>query len=79
LNTATDMTTKQNGSGHQETEAANGKKADHPTDIDPATSFGLGPAETTPSSDEEVVLTSLKDTTVHSADRLTTVGEHVNL
>uniref|UniRef100_A0A8C2X4M0 Thyrotropin-releasing hormone receptor n=1 Tax=Cyclopterus lumpus TaxID=8103 RepID=A0A8C2X4M0_CYCLU len=71
-NTATDMTTKQNGSGHQETATPNGKTADHPIDIILAFSFGLGPAETMPSSDEELVLTSLNDTTVHLADRFTT-------
>ncbi|XP_034391104.1 thyrotropin releasing hormone receptor 2 [Cyclopterus lumpus] len=53
-NTATDMTTKQNGSGHQETATPNGKTADHPIDIILAFSFGLGPAETMPSSDEEL-------------------------
>lgn len=41
LSSATDMTTKQNGSGHQETATVNGKKEDHPIDISPATfSFG---------------------------------------
>ncbi|XP_031723976.1 thyrotropin releasing hormone receptor 2, partial [Anarrhichthys ocellatus] len=72
LNTDTDITTKQNGSGHQETATANGKKADHPIDISPATSFGVGPAETTPSGDDELVLPSLNDATVYLADRLTT-------
>ncbi|XP_068580092.1 thyrotropin releasing hormone receptor 2 [Cebidichthys violaceus] len=71
LNTATDVTPKQNGSGHQETATANGKKADHPIDISPATSFGVVPAETTPSGDE-LVLPSLDDTTVYLADRLAT-------
>ncbi|TNN48513.1 Thyrotropin-releasing hormone receptor [Liparis tanakae] len=57
LNTATDMTTKQNGSGHQETEAANGKKADHRTDIDPATSSVMALAE--PSSNAETTSSKL--------------------
>ncbi|XP_031141403.1 thyrotropin releasing hormone receptor 2 [Sander lucioperca] len=73
MNTVTDVTTKQNRSGHQETATVNGKKADHTIDLSPATlNFGVGPAETTPSGDEEVVWPSLNDTTVNLAERHTT-------
>uniref|UniRef100_A0A8C4HJS2 Thyrotropin-releasing hormone receptor n=1 Tax=Dicentrarchus labrax TaxID=13489 RepID=A0A8C4HJS2_DICLA len=58
---STDMTTKQNGSGHQETAAVNGKKADHPLNISPPTfSFGVGPA-----GDEKSDWPSSTNTTVN--------------
>ncbi|KAF1387389.1 hypothetical protein PFLUV_G00104920 [Perca fluviatilis] len=73
MNTVTDVTAKQNRSGHQETATVNGKKADHTIDLSSATlSFGVGPAETTPSGDEEAVWPSLNDTTDNLAERHTT-------
>ncbi|XP_040894080.1 thyrotropin releasing hormone receptor 2 [Toxotes jaculatrix] len=68
LNTTTDMTTKQNGSSHQET--VNGNKAEHPSDISPDTlSFGVGPFETSLTGDG--ARPSSDDTTVNFADRHT--------
>lgn len=66
LSTATDMTTKQKGSGHQE--KATVKKADHPTDIAPATSnLDVGS-----SGDEKQDLPSSTNATVNFAERHTT-------
>ncbi|XP_071346436.1 thyrotropin releasing hormone receptor 2 [Trachinotus anak] len=60
LNTASDLTTKQNGSSHQET--ANDRKAD---DISPDVfSYGVGPAEILPTGDEDLDRSSSNDTTV---------------
>ncbi|XP_059191602.1 thyrotropin releasing hormone receptor 2 [Centropristis striata] len=67
LNTDCVMNSKQNGSSHQETATVNGKNADHPIDINSAT-LSEGPAETTPSGDEESIWPSLNDTTVNLSD-----------
>lgn len=73
LNSATDLTTKQNGSSYQETIPS--KKADHPINIRPAAfSFGVGSAETSPTGDEE-----LYEPSVHFADRHATNNKQENV
>ncbi|KAG7231153.1 hypothetical protein INR49_027193, partial [Caranx melampygus] len=62
LSTATNLTTKQNGSSHQE--MANGKKTNQPGDIGPAAfSFGVGPTEMFPKAEEDLDQSPLNDTT----------------
>lgn len=75
--TAIDMTTKQTGSDHQETTTLNGKTADHPINISPAT-FNFGVC---PTSDENFGdgLLSSTNITVDSADRHTANNKHVNM
>ncbi|XP_070763197.1 thyrotropin releasing hormone receptor 2 [Enoplosus armatus] len=64
LSTATDMTAKQNGSGHQETSTVTGKTADHPINISRATfNFGVDPP-----GDDESDRPSSNDTAVDFAD-----------
>lgn len=70
LRPATDMTTKQNGSSHQDTTAVNGKKADHSTDTRHGAnySFGVGPVQTLPPGDAKVDWPSSNENTVNVAD-----------
>lgn len=75
LSTTTDMTTKQNGSGHQGTAAVNGTTADHPIDISPTT-FSLGAS---PTGDETLDWPSSAKTTVNFADRHTTNDQQENI
>ncbi|XP_070829134.1 thyrotropin releasing hormone receptor 2 [Chaetodon trifascialis] len=75
LSTTTDMTTKQNGSGQQETATVNGKTADHPIDISPA-SFSLSGS---PTGDETLDWRSSAKTTVNFADRQTTSDQQEDI
>lgn len=75
--TTTDMTTKQTGSGHQETTTLNGKTADHPINLSPATfNFGVCPTGDENFGDD---LLSSTNITVDSADRHTANDKHVNM
>lgn len=75
LSTATDMTTKQNGSSHQDTATVTDRKADHPINISPVTSsFGLGQT-----GDEKLDWPSPNDTTVNFPDRHPSNNHHENM
>lgn len=74
LSTATDMTTKQNGSSHQETATVNDKNADHPINISSDTfSFGVDPT-----GDEEMDWPT-NNTTVNFGHRQTTNDQQENV
>lgn len=75
LSTATSLTTKQNGSSHQET--ANGQKNNQPNDKGPAAafSFGVGPTETFPNAEDDLDQLPLNDTTVKFEDQHTINGK----
>lgn len=66
LSAATNLTTKQNGSSHQE-------MASQPSAIGPAAfSFGVCPTEKFPKAEDDLDQFPLNDTTVNFADRHTT-------
>lgn len=67
---ATGTTAKQTESGHQETPAVNGKKADHHIDTGDGTtySFSVGPVETSPPGDGKVDWPSSTENTLNVAD-----------
>ncbi|KAK2841750.1 hypothetical protein Q5P01_011950 [Channa striata] len=78
LSTATDTTTKQNGSSLQET--VSGTKAHHPKDISPANfSPGVRMVETSPTADQELDGRSSNNATVNFADRHTTNDKQENM
>lgn len=74
LSATTDITTKHNGSSHQET-TVNGKKAEHPTDSSPPTfSFDVDPA-----GDEKLDQPSSTNNTVDFEGRQTTIEQQENI
>ncbi|XP_019127335.2 thyrotropin releasing hormone receptor 2 [Larimichthys crocea] len=74
LSATTDITTKHNGSSHQET-TVNGKKAEHPTDSSPPTfSFDVDPA-----GDEKLDQPSSTNNAVDFEGRQTTIEQQENI